>query len=494
MAAASQQHRLAVAVLFSGDYDEEISQVALARKLQSAATFLLPPLRATADVVDAFACLDSRQPEWQRMLVVQHLQPTMTWKFRACDASLSSEQRACCQGRVSADCDNPQTAAGEPNQGMAQFFRLAECHMRVLAHQQRQPYDMYVRARPDLHWVGSFDAANSLLSSTAHEQIRLRYRSCSGIHGLMLGSLQSAWYKVGVDVCTEARWQTEYSCFTVDDQFALVPSAHARRYFGFALERLSREHVALKSRAPEVPACSCWQCVEGRLTEYLLLRKVPLRVLSLPASCVTDDKNAAPFLLPETQRDGVWSPSVLMRCEARNGSWGVAAWLTRSGLLDKSNSTSSKDDTSPSLEARLARVVNVRFSMKALARNPGDLAQLVRIVEQETRPAGLVRQRIIAQRVRSLGQRVKRAVADYSKRYLERDERHERCAAPEAALRPSCSAAPGAGTSARKRRFRPVGLVEVIGAAAKPSTHELRVKGKRGGITRRKHARAASAT
>ena len=196
---------------------------------------------------------------------------------------------------------------------MRQFFRLGECYRRVVADAGGSAHDFFVRVRPDLQWVGPFDAS-TLLASAARRRIGLRYRSCAGVEGVTLGQLQMAWYKVGPDACGEARWQTDYACVTLDDQFALVPARLADAYFDFAKARLSDAYTALRARSPAVPPCSCWRCLEGRLTEYVTLRALPYHVLSLPATYVYDDKNAPPMLLPETAADGggadaAWSPS-----------------------------------------------------------------------------------------------------------------------------------------------------------------------------------------
>lgn len=430
-----------VAIIIATGSVPELSHATLDRKLRSAASFLLPPLREVSEHVDVFACLDKEQPTWQTQLVRLHLQPKHTWFFDACSSDhLSADQHACCTGRGSqALCDAAEYAGGGRNLGIVQFFRLSECYRRVEHASTIRPYDFYVRARADLHWVGPFDAAASLLAPTARQRLGLRYRSCAGIAGLTLGSLQMPWYKVGPDACGEARWQTDYPCFTADDQFAVVPASLGAAYFHFALERLSAEYAALQRASPRPPPCSCWHCVEGRLTEYLLLRGLSHRVLSLAATYVWDDKEGAPLLLPETAgaggaHDPVWSPSVPVRCAARNGSWGVAAWLARTGLIERT------------AEARLASLVNVDFSMKGLMRKT-ERSKLLHVLARETAPQGL-KAGDLAVWTGALEVPLTDALADYSSRFLERNQRHERCADPAAASLANCNASAGTGAAA----------------------------------------------
>ena len=236
----SHQHlRPRVAIILSTG-PTGLLNTTLARRLSSAALFLLPALRSVADV-DTYACIDSQQPASETELLLQSLQPRRVWTFDACGSFLLPSQQACCMEENVASCP-------DDFKGKAQFFRLGECYRRVASHVGSvSQHTFYVRLRPDLQWVGSFDA-RILLTAVARRQISLRYRSCAGVDGLTLGHLQMAWYKVGPDACGEARWQTDYSCFTVDDQFAVVPASLAERYFTFAQVR------ARPSLAPTRPA------------------------------------------------------------------------------------------------------------------------------------------------------------------------------------------------------------------------------------------------
>ena len=75
-----------VAIIIATGSVPELSHATLDRKLRSAASFLLPPLREVSEHVDVFACLDKEQPTWQTQLVRLHLQPKHTWFFDACSS------------------------------------------------------------------------------------------------------------------------------------------------------------------------------------------------------------------------------------------------------------------------------------------------------------------------------------------------------------------------------------------------------------------------
>lgn len=420
-----------------------LSSVVTARKLSSMATFLLSPLHKVASV-DTFVCVDDVQPTWQTKLLQEYLRPLKLWHFTACNG-LSGMSLKCCMGGREPICDASEMANGAESTNVRQFFRLSECYRHVVNASKAagHMHDFYIRVRPDLHWVGTFDTRN-LSAPEARQALAVRYRSAAGLEGLTLGHFQMAWYKVGPDACGEARWQTDYPCATLDDQFALVPARLAPTYFGFALGRLSREYRALRNRSSAVPPCSCWHCMEGRLTEYLTLHGMHIRPLSLPATYVYDSHEAAPMMLPETagpsgEPDAVWSPSTRVHCALRNGSWGVAAWLVRSGLLQAS--------TGKRFSA-LALRINGAFSMKELWQNDGGWRELMRLLQQE-RTAGRRAESATAPRgpggaasdgtAEAFERAARDAMKAYALRFLVRGEAHVRCEEPSAAARVGCA-------------------------------------------------------
>lgn len=413
-----------VAVLVSSG-PIEMHSTTLARKLTSLAHFLLRPLRAVADV-SAFACVDPAQPSWQTALMRDLLAPRHIWHVAPCAwEALSDIERQCCENGQQPICDQPELATGEATSAPVQFFRLAACFQHVLRREGgAEAYDFYVRARPDLHWVGPFDVS-ALHTPEAPHRLGIRYRSAVGLSGLSLGQLQMAWYKVGPHVCGEARWQRDHACFTLDDQFALVPAQLAWPYFDFARKRLSRAFLALRrQRSPLVAECSCWRCMEGRLTEYLLVQSLPLTILSLPATVVYDDHEAPPMLLPEHagvaggSHTTMWSPSARVHCALRNGTWGVAAWLLDAGLLDASAAP------------RLALQISTAYSMKALWQDEKAWQGLLQLLRQEgaspsAHKAGFRRT-------------ARAALRRYAERFLERGLMHRRCNSPMGAAHPKC--------------------------------------------------------
>ena len=416
---AAEFKRPKVAVLVSSG-PMDMQRATLARKLTSSADFLLRPLRTVAKV-STFVCLDLAQPSWQTELMRDLLAPDRTWHFTACSwQALSDVERRCCENeRQPAACDAPELSTGEGSASLHQFYRLAACFQHVLHSADGAAADFYVRARPDLHWVGAFDTS-ALHGPGAPHRLGIRYRSAAGLHGLRLGQLQMAWYKVGPGACGEAHWQTDYPCFTLDDQFALVPARLAWRYFDFARRRLSDDFLTLRrQRAPLIANCSCWQCVEGRLTEYLLVHQVPLDILSLPATVVYDDHEAPPMLLPEHSGAGggphpTWSPSVRVDCALRNGTWGVAAWLVDAGLL------------SAATKAELKVEISTSYSMKALWQDAQAWQSLMELLWQKGGGPSTVRADF---------ERTSRAALG---RYAQRFLRHQRCNEPSAAAHAGC--------------------------------------------------------
>ena len=415
---AAELKRLKVAVLVSsGPLD--MQKETLARKLTSSADFLLRPLRTVAEV-STFACLDHAQPSWQTELVRRLLAPEHTWHFTACSwQALSDVERRCCENERQPTCDAPELSTGEESASLHQFYRLAACFQHVLHSADGAAHDFYVRARPDLHWVGAFDTS-ALHGPEAPHRLGIRYRSAAGLHGLRLGQLQMAWYKVGPGACGEAHWQTDYPCFTLDDQFALVPARLAGGYFDFARRRLSGDFLTLRrQRAPLIANCSCWQCMEGRLTEYLLVHQVPLTILSLPATVVYDDHEAPPMLLPEDAGKGggpdpTWSPSVRVDCALRNGTWGVAAWLVDAGLLGAAT------------KAELMVEISTSYSMKALWQDTQAWQRLMELLWQKGDGPSTTRA--------DFKRRARAALRRYAQRFL----RHQRCNEPSAAAHAGC--------------------------------------------------------
>ena len=61
------------------------------------------------------------------------------------------------------------------------------------------------------------------------------------------------------------------SCFTIDDQFAIVPARSASAYFA--------SHAAISAQARIYPECMCASCSEGQLTRWLLAQHARLRPL-----------------------------------------------------------------------------------------------------------------------------------------------------------------------------------------------------------------------
>lgn len=422
--AAAAPKRPSVAVLVASGRSD-LQRQTLARKLESTRDFLLRPLRAVAEV-STFICLEVAQPAWQSKLMRAFLSPRQIWQFDACEwQDLSDVARRCCENKRQPICDAPEQADDEESASLTQFYGLGACFQRVLQVSQSVMHDFYIRTRPDLHWVGAFNVS-LLWAPDARHRLGLRYRSAVGLSDARLGQFQRPWYKVGPGVCGEARWQTDYSCYTLDDQLALVPAMLARLYFDFARERLSRDFQALRrERLHLVPECSCWRCAEGRLTEYLLVLQVPLSIHTLPVILVTDDNEAPPLLLPEHagangEPDPTWSPSARVQCALRNGSWGVTSWLVEERLL-------------PAAAARqIATEMNVAYSMKALWRDEGALRSLLRHLRQESGGAA-TKEAFIPQRARS-------ALRQYAQRFLERNERHLRCSLPRAAAHAGCVA------------------------------------------------------
>lgn len=422
-----------------------LPSVVTERKVSSMATFLLSPLREVARV-DAFVCVDDAQPTWQTNLLREYLRPLKLWHFEACNG-LSGMPLQCCMGGRDPICDASEMADGAESNNVRQFFRLNECYRRIVdaSVSTGHVHDFYVRVRPDLHWIGAFDT-RSLSAPGARRGIGVRYRSAAGLEGLTLGHFQMAWYKVGPDACGEARWQTDYPCATLDDQFALVPTRLAPTYFGFALRRLSQEYRALWQHSPAVPPCSCWHCMEGRLTEYLTLHGMRIRPLSLPATYVYDPPQAAPMLLPETagtsgEPDAVWSPSTRIHCALRNGSWGVAAWLVRSGLL-----RASTGEPSSALVSR----INSAYSMKGLWQEESEWHALMGLLQQQraaerraesaTAPRG-PRGAASNGTAMAFERAARDALHAYALRFLVRAEAHKRCEEPSAARRVGCAPA-----------------------------------------------------
>lgn len=421
-----------VAVLVSSG-PIEMQSTTLARKLTSLAHFLLRPLRAVADV-SAFVCVDPTQPSWQTALMRNLLAPSHIWHVAPCAwEALSDVERQCCENGQQPICDQPELATGEATSALVQFFRLAACFQHVLRSVDGAgAHDFYVRARPDLHWVGPFDVS-ALRAPEAPRRLGIRYRSTVGLSGLSLGQFQMAWYKVGPHACGEARWQTDHACFTLDDQFALVPAQLAWPYFDFARQRLSPAFLALRrQRSPLVAECSCWRCVEGRLTEYLLVQRLPLTILSLPATVVYDDHDAPPMLLPELTGTGAktgagavggphttaWSPSTRVHCALRNGTWGVAAWLLDVGLLDASAAP------------RLALQISMANSMQGLWRDEQAWQGLLQLLRQEGASSSAHKA--------GFRRTARAALKRYAERFLKRGPMHRRCNSPMGAAHVKC--------------------------------------------------------
>ena len=150
------------------------------------------------------------------------------------------------------------------------------------------------------------------------------------------------------------------------------------------------------------------------------------------------------MMLPETaghsgEPDAVWSPSTRVHCALRNGSWGVAAWLVRSGLLQAS--------TGKRFSA-LASRINGAFSMKELWQNDGEWRELMRLLQQE-RTAGRRAESATAPRgpggaasdgtAEAFERAARDAMKAYALRFLVRGEAHVRCEEPSAAARVGCA-------------------------------------------------------
>ena len=118
------------------------------------------------------------------------------------------------------------------------------------------------------------------------------------------------------------------------------------------------------------------------------------------------------MLLPETagvegRPDPTWSPSVPLRCATRNESWGVAAWLARSGLISQEH------------EARIAPAVNSAFDMKGLWLQRSERMDLLRVLRAE-----------LEGRAVGVAERLDAELRKYAQHYLLRNEQHSRCDEP----------------------------------------------------------------
>ena len=289
-----------------------------------------------------FVCGTTEHAAYDRRVFTQVNVSDIHYKHMTDECDYDEEARASNDRALSHfanSCRNQSIANKAHVVAMAQFHRLHACFayaQRVGRQRLRprgdgrgdypgnEPFEWYLRTRPDLVWYQPF-RVDAVLQDPK-EPIALRAARASGME-LRLGQLAKDFYFVGPDDCNEV--PSAFKCTTFDDQFALVPRKYATSFFSFPYEwRRLRYADDADTGTCRMGAC-VWKfdksCPEHVLTRYVRRLDLATELLVVPATLdwrVISKVATRPF-----------NPDTMLSCPLASDVWGTTAWLLSRGLM-----------------------------------------------------------------------------------------------------------------------------------------------------------------